>query len=144
MNPRRSDWERKESASSHYPQASTGASLPLQFLIDALGIAALVRAFARPLNDFTNDLLLNHKVENRQSTKVVPIISFGDRKAIGAAQVSGTDQALVRVRAVILYENLFRDRRFRVKAMVPGDSADPRRFSRVYGVGVTAVIDVKI
>ncbi len=109
-----------------------------------LGISGLVRAFARPLNRFVNDLLLNKQVENRQSTKVVPIISFGERKAIGAAQVSGSDEALIRVRSVILYEDVYKDKRFRVKALIPGDSSNPTKFSRVYGIGVTAVIDVKI
>ena len=109
-----------------------------------LGISGLVRAFAKPLNSFINDLLLNKQVENRESTRVVPIISFGERKAIGAAQVSGSDEALEKVRAVILYEDVYSDKRFRVKALVPGDSANPTKFSRVYGIGVTAVIDVKI
>ena len=109
-----------------------------------LGISGLVRAFARPLNSFINELLVNKKVENRDKTKVVPIISFGERKAIGAAQVSGSDEALEKVRAVILYEDVYKDKRFRVKALVPGDSSNPTRFSRVYGIGVTAVIDVKI
>ena len=109
-----------------------------------VGIEALVRHFADPLNDFINKIFLNQKVENRQLTKVVPIISFGERKAVGAAQVSGSDEALAAVRAIIQYEDEFSHGQFRIKALVPGDSADPTKFSRVYGVGVTAVIDVKI
>lgn len=109
-----------------------------------LGIEAVVRSFAAPLNDFINQLLLNNKVENREKTKVVPIISFGERTAVGAAQVSGSDEALAAVRAVIRYDDVFSQGKFSVKALVPGDSADPTKFSRVYGCGVTAVIDVKI
>lgn len=109
-----------------------------------LGIEAVVRSFAEPLNDFINRLLLNNKVENKEKTKVVPIISFGERTAVGAAQVSGSDEALEAVRAVIRYDDVFSEGKFSVKALVPGDSADPTKFSRVYGCGVTAVIDVKI
>jgi len=108
-----------------------------------VGIEALVRHFARPLNDFINKIFLNQKVEHRELTKVVPIISFGERKAVGAAQLSGSVEALASVRAVIQYEDEFSRGKFRVKALVPGDSADPTKFSRVYGVGVTAVIDVE-
>lgn len=109
-----------------------------------VGIEALVRHFAPDLDRFINTLLLNKKVENREKTRVVPIISFGERKAVGAAQVSGTPEALETVRAVILYEDVFSSGKFQVKALVPGDSADPTKFNRVYGIGVTATIDVKI
>jgi len=126
------------------PVGEAGLSRLLRQVAKVVGIEALVRHFADPLNDFINRLLLNNKVENREKTKVVPIVSFGERKAVGAAQVSGSDEALDKVRAVILYEDIFSQGQFRIKALVPGDSADPTKFSRVYGCGVTAVIDVKI
>ena len=63
---------------------------------------------------------------------------------LDSAQPLPDDEALAQVRAVILYEDMFSRGKFRIKALVPGDSADPTQFSRVYGIGVTAVIDVKI
>lgn len=109
-----------------------------------VGIEAVVRHFAVELDAFINKLLLNKKVENREKTRVVPIISFGERKAVGAVQVSGTPEALEAVRAVILYEDVFSRGKFQIKALIPGDSADPTKFNRVYGIGVTAMIDVKL
>jgi hypothetical protein len=131
-------------AVSGQPLAAGALDGLLGRLTKIVSVESLVRVFARQLNDFINTLLINNKVENRDQTKVVPIVSFGERKAVGAAQVSGSAEGLAAVKAVIQYEDIFSAGKFRVKALVPGDSADPRNFSRVYGVGVTAVIDVKV
>ena len=130
--------------STALPVAAGGLSGLVDKAMKVVGVESLVRAFHIQLNDFINTLLANNKVENRDQTKVVPIISSGKRTAVGAAQVSGTQEGLAKVRAVIMYEDLFSRGRFGVKALVPGDSADPTHFGRVYGVGVTAVIDVKV
>jgi hypothetical protein len=49
-----------------------------------------------------------------------------------------------KVKAVVQLETSFMDKLFRIKAMVPADSQDPTSFHRVDGVGVSAIIDVKI
>jgi hypothetical protein len=63
---------------------------------------------------------------------------------IGAAQVSGPKEAVDKVQAVALLEADFQTA-FRIKAYVPVDNLQPwQAFRRVPGVGVSAVIDVRI
>jgi hypothetical protein len=108
------------------------------------GVAILVDKFAGPLNSFVNTLTMNHGAGSDYATKVVPILSFGNGGYIGAAQVSGTQDQIDKTRAVIEIEGDFSGNQFRVKALVPIDSKNPVNFSRVNGVGVSAVIDVRI
>lgn len=119
-------------------------------LIKIFGIGYAVEALGPQINDFVNALMLNNRVENREKTKVVPILSIGigfsqpGSAFIGAAQVSGPEEALLAVKAVAQIEGTFTDAR--IKALVPVDSLNPipGNFHRVYGVGVTALIDIRI
>jgi hypothetical protein len=116
-------------------------------LIKIFGIGYVVKQYAGPLNTFVNNLLDNRGVKVREQTKVVPVLSLGVGQAsyIGAAQVSGSKGALEKVRAVGQLEADFNSV-FRVKALVPIDSENPIAdgIRRVPGVGVTAVIDIRI
>ena len=89
-------------------------------------------------------MTFNSGGNHEYATKVVPIISFGSGGHIGAAQVMGSSEQVARVEAVLQVEGDFNGRTFRVKALIPSDSKNPLKFSRVQGVGVSAVIDVKI
>jgi len=51
----------------------------------------LVRQFGKQINDGINTALQNRKWENRQATKVVPIVSIGGGVYAGAAQVIGEE-----------------------------------------------------
>lgn len=108
------------------------------------GIGYVVDRFAGPLNNFINTLTFNKGGAHDYATKVVPIISFGGGGHIGAAQVMGSSEQVARVAAVLQVEGDFSGRTFRVKALIPSDSKNPLKFSRVQGVGVSAVIDVSI
>ena len=55
----------------------------------------------------------------------------------------GAQDAVDETQAVIQIEGDFNGN-FRVKALVPIDSKNPVNFTRVNGVGLSAVIDVKI
>lgn len=119
-------------------------------IIKTLGVAYAVRTFAPQINNFINDLLLNRGAEVRDRTKVVPILSIeiGLRAPggayVGAAQVSGPVAAVEKVQAVAVLEADFQNA-FRVKALVPVDNLKPwEALRRVPGVGVSAVIDIKI
>jgi hypothetical protein len=119
-------------------------------IIKTLGIGYAVRTFAPQINSFTNDLLQNRGVAVREQTKVVPILSIaigiGNPAGahIGAAQVSGPRAAVNRVEAVALVEADFQ-RAFRIKAYVPVDNLQPwQAFRRVPGVGVSAIVDIRI
>lgn len=116
-------------------------------LIKIFGIGYVVKQYAGPLNTFVNNLLDNRGVKVREQTKVVPVLSLGVGQAsyIGAAQVSGPKAALQKVQAVGQLEGDFSGV-FRVKALVPIDSENPVSdgIRRVPGVGVTAVIDIRL
>jgi len=107
------------------------------------GIGYLVDRFSGQLNSFINSITAKHGAESEYSTKVVPIITFGSGGYVGAAQVTGPQDLVEATRAVIQIEADF-SRQFRVKALIPIDSKNPTNFSRVQGVGVSAVIDVRI
>jgi hypothetical protein len=119
-------------------------------IIKTLGIGYAVRTFAPQINDFINDLLQNRGVAVREQTKVVPILSISigignpSGAYIGAAQVSGPRAAVERVQAVALLEADFQTV-FRIKAYVPVDNLKPwESFRRVPGVGVSAIVDIRI
>ena len=105
-----------------------------------LAIGALIRELAEPLNKFVNDMLLNHNVGNRETTKVVPVFTVGGQSAIGAAQVSGTPELVNSVKSVFAIEDVMNGK-YRTKAYIPSSSSNPLKLDRVYGVGVTAIIE---
>ncbi|MEG6585057.1 hypothetical protein [Dendrosporobacter sp. 1207_IL3150] len=119
-------------------------AISLKDILKVGGIGFLVDKFAKPLNDFINTLTFKHGGSHDYATKVVPILSFGNGSHIGAAQVIGERSLVDRTEAVIQLEDDFSGNRFRVKALIPIDSKNPINFSRVQGVGVSAIIDVKI
>lgn len=119
-------------------------------IIKTLGIGYAVRTFAPQINNFINDLLANRGAAVRAQTKVVPILSIAIGVSspggayVGAAQVSGPAAAVNKVQAVAVIEANFQQA-FRIKALVPVDSLEPwKALRRVPGVGVSAVIDVRI
>ncbi len=123
------------------------AAQDITSLIKIFGIGYVVTQFAGPLNDFINGLLVNKGVKVTEQTKVVPILSLGlgQGSYIGAAQVSGPKAAVAKVKAVGQLEGNF-NQVFRIKALVPLDSLNPITdgIRRVPGVGVTAIIDLRI
>lgn len=108
------------------------------------GIAILIDKFAGPLNNFINTLTMQHGAGSDYATKVVPILTFGSGGYVGAVQVTGPQSLVDRVQAVVQIEGNFNGSQFRVKALIPIDSKNPVNFSRVQGVGVSAMIDVRI
>ena len=112
----------------------------------AIGVAGgwLVTAISPQMNDFINTLTFNKGVKYEGYTKVVPIVSIGDGTRIGAAQVGATTKdAIDRTKAVAQLEGEFSS--VRATALIPIDSLNPiQRFRRVKGVGVTAIINVRL
>lgn len=108
------------------------------------GIGFLIDKFSTPLNNFINQLTFKQGAGNDYATKVVPIISVGNKGYIGAAQVTGTQNLVDKTKAVLQIEGNFNGSTFRAKALVPIDSTNPTNFSRVQGVGVSAIIDIRI
>ncbi|MGI6036983.1 MAG: hypothetical protein ACOYD6_02020 [Limnochordia bacterium] len=122
-----------------------GNPFNLESLIKLFGIGYAVRHFGPQLNDLINTLTLNHDLANRDATKVVPIVSIGTGGYIGAAQVSGPKDLVDQVEAVAQIEGAFFDRAFRARALVPIDDINPLGgINRIFGVGVSAVIDIRL
>jgi hypothetical protein len=109
-----------------------------------VGGGAAVTLLSKQLNDFINTITFNKGAKFEGYTKVVPILSLGTGAHIGAAQVGATTQsALDRTQAVGQLEGDFKA--IRARALIPIDSLNPiKQFKRVQGVGVTAIIDVKL
>jgi hypothetical protein len=119
-------------------------------IIKTLGVGYAIRTFAPQINNFINDLLQNKSAAVREQTKVVPILSLSiglgnpGGAYVGAAQVSGPAPAVEKVQAVALVEADFQTA-FRIKAYVPVDNLKPwEGIRRVPGVGVSAIIDIRI
>ncbi len=120
-------------------------------LIKLFGIGYVVKQFGPQINDAINTLMLNNRAANRDVTKVVPILSIGvgvsasGGSYIGAAQVQGPKAAVGRVQAVAQIEGSFSDA-VRLRGLVPVDSLNPLagNLHRVYGVGVTALVDFRL
>ena len=80
---------------------------------------------------------------NEFATKVVPIISIGTGKQIGAVQVTGSQALVNKTEAVLQVEGSLLGS-VRVRALIPSDSVNPLKFNRVQGVGVSALVDISI
>jgi hypothetical protein len=113
-------------------------------IIKVGGIGFLVDKFATPLNNFINGLMSKSGAGTDYATKVVPIITIGSGGYIGAAQVTGPQSLVDETEAVLQVEGNFGGNQFRIKGLIPIDSKNPTNFSRVQGVGVSAMIDVRI
>lgn len=112
--------------------------------LKGVAIGYAVKQSAKPLNQFINTITLRSGLADKQTTKVVPMLSLGDKGYIGAAQVSGPASLIAQTQAVWQGEGSKQigDGMYRVKALVPSNSLNPLKIRRVQKVGVTAVIDV--
>lgn len=112
------------------------------FRAAAIGLA--VKAVSADLNKAINTLTFQNKVPTGMSTKVVPILSVGEKGYVGAAQVAGPQSYVDLVQAVWLYEDNFSQNEFRLKVYVPSASLNPLELKRVQKVGVSAIVDVSL
>ena len=108
------------------------------------GIGVVVDKYSSELNNVINSLMRKNGADTTYATKVVPIISLGNSGYIGAAQVIGDADQVEQVQAVAQVEVSWNNQLFRIKGLIPINSKNPTSFSRVQGVGVSAVIDVRI
>lgn len=109
------------------------------------GVAFVVDKFGTQINTFVNKLTANKNVGTQQATKVVPILTLGSGGYIGAAQVMGTKANVAKCKAVVQIEgNAVFGRNIRAKALVPIGSKTTSNIKRIYGVGISAIIDIKI
>jgi hypothetical protein len=126
--------------------ARVAYAIKLGNILKTGGIALVVKEFGPEINKAINTLLLNKKVEVRDATKVVPIISGGKGTYVGAAQVTGPEEQVKKVQFVAQVETEFG--KVRLKALIPistgkDTATDKLEASRVAGVGVSALIDLR-
>lgn len=108
------------------------------------GINLLLNKYGNSVNSAINSLMMKKGIGTDYATKVVPILSVGGSGYIGAAQVVGPAEQVAKVEAVGQLEFSVNDQLFRIKGLIPMDSKNPTSFSRVQGVGVSAVIDLRL
>jgi hypothetical protein len=121
------------------------AAFDLGGVLKGAAIVFLVDKFADDLNKFINNLTANKGVNVAEQTKVVPILSIGQGGYVGAAQVVGPADEVEKVKAVAQLEANMSGKTFRIKILVPVESKDiVKNLKRVNGVGVSALIDVRI
>ena len=106
------------------------------------GISVLVSKYGDSINDFLNKLLMKNGVGTDYATKVVPIVSVGTGKYIGAVQVISPSAQVEKVKAVAQLEGEFNGIA-RANALIPMATTNVTNLNRVQGVGVSATIDFK-
>lgn len=121
---------------------ATTQAFNLGSILKVGGISVLVDKFGTQINDFLNKLLMKNGVGTDYATKVVPIISVGSGKYVGAVQVVGPKSQVDKVQAVGQLEGSFNNIA-RAKALIPLATKDITNLNRVQGVGVSAMIDLK-
>ncbi len=113
-------------------------------VIKGAAVVVLTNALSDQLDDFINTVTLNKGVPEQAETKVVPLIAFGSGTRAGAVQVTGPKELVGKVKAVVQIETKFSLKNLDVEVFVPSDSINPLKFNRVEGVGVSALIDLRL
>ena len=113
-------------------------------LIKGGGIALIVSKFGPDINKAVNKLTNTQSETSSYLTKVVPIISGGDGKEVGAVQVMGPKSAVSKVQAVAQLEGKFGPLGIRIRALIPIATKSISDIRRVPGVGISGLIDIKI
>ena len=122
----------------------TGEAVSLGDIVKVGGITYLVDRYAVEINDFINKITVKHNISTKYATKVVPLLTIGEKGYIGAAQVSGPQELVDKTKAALQFEDSFLGKTFRIKGLIPVDAITTKNYRRVEGVGVSAQIDVKI
>lgn len=131
-------------ATSIAPRPTANSASLGGMVLKGAAIGFVVNKSAPGLNKFINKITFNNHVSTHLATKVVPIMSVGEKAYVGGAQVAGPESAIKSVKVVWQYEDNFSNNRFRLKVLVPSNSLSPLKISRVSKVGVTALIDLSL
>ena len=108
-------------------------------------IAFAVDRLGPQIDKGINALVNNKELGDNQATKVVPILSVGTGGFVGAVQVTGPRESLDKVKAVAQLEgNLRVLGTVRLRALIPIEARSAANLRRVPGVGVSALVDLKL
>ena len=130
-------------------QALPAQAIQLRDILKGGAVLILVDQFGGQIDRFVNTLTGNRIRNAAEATKVVPILTIGKGTYAGAVQVTGPSDLVGRVRAVAQAEGETRigSERVRARALIPVSSRSVTSLSsisRVKGVGVSALIDLKL
>ncbi len=113
--------------------------------IKVVGVKLIVDQFGPEINKFINNFLDNNDAGVDAGSKVVAIISPIGGKHIGACQITGPTSQVKKVGSVVQLEtNANIGTKIRLKALIPIEGSDPTNLKRVKGVGLSALIDIKL
>jgi hypothetical protein len=124
-----------------------GAALALNLgeaVVKTVAVGAVVNAVAKPADQGINTLLGSRKLPLGTATKVVPVLSLGEKGYVGAAQVAGSQKLVNRTKSVVQLETSFDNKQYRIKLLMPMDSVNPVGMNRVRGIGVSALVDTAL
>lgn len=112
-------------------------------------VAVVVDKFSGDINRFVNQVTGNNTNNVRESTRVVPILTVGRGAYVGAVQITGPKNLVDQVKAVAQLEGDtgIGGARVRARGLIPVATTrvnDPGSLSRIKGVGVSALIDLKL
>ncbi len=111
-------------------------------------VILVVDKFSGQIDRFINTLTGNKTNNNTESTRVVPILTVGGGTYAGAVQVSGPKSLVDQVKAVAQLQGTVKiGGRVTAKVLIPISTrgvSDPTKLSRVKGVGVSALVDLKL
>jgi hypothetical protein len=129
--------------------AVTGANAQriLRDVLKVGGAVVLADKFGDEINSGINGITRAGKLQGSADidTKVVPVLSVGSGAFVGIVQVAGPPEQVQRVKAVAQLEGGLKVAGgMRAKVLVPIDSRNPTNLSRVNGVGLSAIIDVRL
>jgi len=113
-------------------------------VVKTVAVGAVVNAVANPADKAINTLTVNRKVPAGSSTKVVPVLSVGEKGYVGAAQVAGSQDLVKKTKAVLQLETAWSNKQYRIKLLMPLNSVNPIGAGRVRGLGVSALVDVAL
>jgi hypothetical protein len=113
-------------------------------LVKTAVVGVAVSAVAGPANDGINRLVNLHQLPPGVATKVVPMLSVGEKGYVGAAQVAGAQNLVSQVKAALQFETAFDNKQYRIKLVTPINSVNPIAAKRVRGVGITGLLDIAL
>lgn len=120
-------------------------ALKLGDLVKVGGVGLIVDKFGDQIDKFINTVTANKDLGTTEATAVVPILSLGGGSYVGAVQVIGAKENVEKTKAVVQIEsNATFGKNLRIKALVPVGSRTTSNIKRIYGVGVSAMIDIRI
>ena len=111
-------------------------------IVKIVTVGAVVTAVSGPADKAINTLTANNNVPPGTSTRVVPVVSVGEKGYVGAVQVAGSKELVSKTKAVLQLETSWSNKQYRIKLLMPFDSVNPIGAGRVRGLGVTGLVDV--